>query len=311
MVSSALNWNLNLAKSRVITWLFVFQIMTFGSCPAAESIITGLHLEKNLRWNGGPAASGVAMTVDGSGRLYVLFDTPPRLLVWEEDGTQAGEFSAGLDRLSTPADLASDGGLELLIVDPWHEQIIRLSHRLETLPPVVPDAGGSALEPVSICRVSDGTLYFINQADDDIWRIDRSGETFPLGWSPGKGNFLTQPLRIEYASSVDKLLILDNDNVKLASLHQPPGSPIKIRTEKPTAISVFEDEAWIVGEGLSSISLTSSSETFFVPSDSLRAWGAYPAVDVAQGGYQRLYLLPEKGGQVVVLTIERSLIDHP
>ncbi len=311
MVSNALNWNSNLAKSRVITWLFVFQIMIFGSCPASDGIITGLCPERSLSWDVGPTASGVAMTVDGNGKLYLLLDMPPGLLVWEADGTRIGEFSAGLDRLSTPADLASDGGLELLIVDPWHEQIIRLSHRLESLPPIVPDARGSALEPVSICRVSDGTLYFINRADDDIWHIDRSGEAFPLGWSPGKGNSLTLPLRIEYASSVNKLLILDNDEVKLASLHQPPGPSIKISTGKPTAISVFENEAWIAGEGLSSVSLTSSSETFFVPSDSLRAWGAYPAVDVALGGYRRLYLLPEKGGQVVVLTIERSLIDHP
>ncbi|NQT33786.1 hypothetical protein HQ587_01245 [bacterium] len=300
-----------MAKSRVITWLFVFQIMIFGSCPASDGIITGLRPERSLSLDVGPTASGVAMTIDGSGRLYVLFDIPPRLLVWDANGTRIGEFSAGLDRLSTPVDLSSDGGLELLIVDPWHEQIMRLSHRLETLPPVVPDAGGSTLEPVSICRVSDGTLYFINRADDDIWRIDRSGEAFPLGWSPGKGNFLTQPLRIEYASSVNKLLILDNDDVKLASLHQPPGLPIKIRTEKPTAIGVFEDEAWIAGEGVSSVSLTSSIETFFVTPDSLRAWGAYPVVDVALGGYRQLYLLPEKGGQVVVLAIERRLNGHP
>ena len=309
MVSSTLIWNSNMVKSRVITWLFVFMI--FGSCQAFEGIITGLHREKSLSWDGGPSAPGIAMTIDVSGKLYVLFDTPPRLLVWEEDGTHAGEYSTVFDGLSTPVDLASDGGLELLIVDPWHEQIMRLSNRLELLPSVVPDVGGITLEPISICRVFDGTLYLVNRADDDIWRIDRSGEAFPLGWSRGKGNFLTQPLRIEYASSVDKLLILDSDEVKLASLHQPPGPPIKTKTGKPMAISVFENEAWIAGEGLSSFSLTSLIETFFVTPDSLRAWGAYPVVDVTQGGYRRLYLLPEKGGQVVVLTIERSTNGQP
>ncbi len=308
------NSTFKIRKSWVYAWLFVFSSAcvdpAYVGCTA-DSIIIGLHKEKFLNWDGSPTATGVALATGHGGELYALFDTPPRLIVWKADNMTAAEFGDVSGWVRAPSDLVSDGGMQLLVVDPWLEHIVRLNHRLQLLPPVLPDVGGKDFEPVSICRITDGTLFVINRADDDVWRINRDGRTVPLGWSPMRSGWLDKPSRIDYAASIGKVLILDEGGVKLASPYGAPDLLIKTNLTRPVGIGVNHDEAWVVGDGLSCISLTGRTQTFFVPVDSLVAWGVYPAVDVALSGDQRLYLLPENGGRVLVMKVERSVEGHP
>ncbi|MDP8241120.1 MAG: hypothetical protein P9X24_18670 [Candidatus Hatepunaea meridiana] len=293
-------------KSWVFTWLFVFLTAANGQISHINDPITGIVKEKVLNRDSGSFASGVALATGCDGELYALFDSPPQLIVWQANNQSSSEYSNALSDLNAPSDLASDGGFELLVVDPWHESILRFNRKLDLLPVITPDAGNQSLEPVSICRIADGTLYLINRADDDIWKIDRSGKAVPLGWSPARSGLLEKPSRIDYAASVDKLVILDADGVKLSSPYGLPGKALKISVKNPSSIGINNTEAWIVGDGLSCISLITKSEIFFVPADTLKSWDAYPAVDVAPADGQRIYLLPEKGDRVLVLEVIRA-----
>ena len=309
------NSKFKIRKSWVFAWLFVFSAA--GVAPvctgvrAAGSIITGLHKEKFLNWEDS-SATGIALVTGHGGELYALFDAPPRLVVWKSSGATGGESGDISGLVRAPTDLVSDGGVQLLVVDPWLEHIVRLNRKLQLLPPVIPvNVSGQDFEPVSICRVTDGTLFVVNRADDDVWRINRDGRTAPLGWSPVRSGRLDKPFRIDYAASIDRMLILDDDEVKLTSPYGAPDLLIKTSLTQPVGIGVNHDEAWLVGDGLSCISLARRAQTFFVPLDSLVAWGIYPAVDVASSDDQRLYLLPENGGQVLVMKVERSVEGHP
>ncbi len=297
-------------KSRATSLAFVFSAVALSQLVTAGAPVKGLHVERFLPSGGGPAAVGVALATGPGGELYALYDAPPRLVVWKTDSDETFETGDVSGWVSAPTDLVSDGGMQLLVTDSRRKYILRLNHRLQPMPPVMPEVDGERFEPLSICRITDGTLFVINRADDDVWRINRDGRAVPLGWSPARSGKIRKPTRLDYSVSVDRLIILDEDGVKLSAPHGDPGPPVKTVVARPVGAGVNGDEAWIVGDGLCCVSLD-GKPLFSVPVDSLESWGVYPAVDVAPQGDRRLYLLPETGGRVLVLRVERAIAGRP
>jgi len=268
-------------------------------------------VEDTLKLCDGHTSTGVAIVTGREGELYILLDSPPRLLRWDVNRENGGEFASCPGELNSPVDMTSDTGFELLVADPYNEKILRFDRRLEILPPIIPDAGGERFEPLSVCRIPDGTLFTINRTDDDIWRISRDGKATPLGWSPARSGRINAPSHIEYSTETDKLLVLDKDGLKLFSPYGMIESSISTGVADPSGIGVAGTEAWIAGDGLACVSLTHRYLTFYAPPDSLKSWGVFPAADVALMGNQRLYVLPERGDLVLVLKILRGGSGHP
>lgn len=296
-------------RSWVSAWLFFSCAVGNVLISEPADRVTGLTGKRFLTWEGGVAAVGVAMTKGSRGEIYALFDTPPSVVVWESGEFQGKEFSGSSDFFITPVDIVTDGGLDLLVADPWRSEILRFNRRFQKLPSVVPDFGQARFEPLSVCRISDGTICVVNQADNDVWRIDRDGKALPMGWSFARVGRINAPLRIRYLREIDKLLILDNDGLKLSSLFGAPGPAIKTKVSNSSGFGVSGLEVWIAGDGLACISLLNKSETFYVPPDSLNSWGIFPVVDVVPDGDQ-LYILPLKGGQVLIMEILRDFGEH-
>ncbi len=298
-------------KSWVLAWLFLSCATIFGQISEPAEPVIGLIKERFLTREDGATAIGIALTKGCRGEIYALFNAPLSIVVWESDEGSAQEFAGSFDMFTTPADLVNDGGMELLLVDPWHLEILRFSRRLQSLPSVTPDVSEGRFEPLSICRIRDGTMYIINRADNDVWRIDRDGKAMPLGWSPSRAGRITAPARIRYVPEIDKLLILDSDGLKLSPPHGTPGLAIKTKVGNPSGIGANDQEAWVAGEGLACISLTEKLETFYVPPDSLKSWGVFPAADVTPAGRHQLYILPRNGGRVLVMKILRGFSERP
>lgn len=189
---------------------------------------------------------------------------------------------------------------------------MRFNRRMQPLPPVKPIIGENTIEPLSVCRVVDGTLFIVNQYDDDIWRVDRQGRAFPLGWSQSGPDLLNQPVRLEYSSTQDILVILDRNGVHLSRNRGTPSPILKILVKQPACICVSNDELWIAGEGLGCISLKKRTSVFFVPVDSLISWQAYPPADLTLSyDTGKLYILPENNSGVAYFDISRPSNRQP
>ncbi|NQU05673.1 MAG: hypothetical protein HQ568_06235 [Calditrichaeota bacterium] len=69
------------------------------------------------------------------------------------------------------------------------------------------------------------------------------------------------------------------------------------------------------------ISLSTKSESYFVPSDSLKEWGAFPAVDVTIDNDEKsgvmcphmthIYILSGFDGAVLKFKVQRASTEHP
>ncbi len=292
-------------------WLLVFYAVApvwaaLGPPPPVALLPIG-----ELTWPAGPAAVGVALAAGGSGELFALFDGPPRIVVWNSTGELTGEFGGVPGTFNAPTDITSDGGMELLVVDPWQLEIARFSRRLVSLPPVVPDVSGLRFEPLSACRGLDGTLYVINQADGDIWRVARDGRATPFGWALPRGDLLSSPTRVNYIPALDRLLVLDGERLRLCDPFGLSGLSFPVKLHNPKGVGVLGLEAWVAGDELTCVRLDSRREAYTAPPDSLRAWGVLPAVDAIPVGDNRLFILPESGGRVKVMRVVRGSIGHP
>ena len=299
-------------RSLVFTWFLTFFLLYISFINSASGT-TGYNLERGgiLTTPNAPTQIGMALATGGGGEIYVLFDIPPRILVWKDDNFNPVEYDLASDVISSPVDIAADGSFGLLLADQFTGSIKRFDRRLQPLPAVKPTTSGTRIEPASVCRVADGTLFFINRTDDDVWRVDRQGQAYPLGWSRSGDNSISRPKRLEYSSSLDMLLIIDQSGVRVSLHRGMPSVLLRTSVDKPRSISVSDNEAWVVGEGLGCISLKTRREVYFAPIDSLRAWKVYPCADLALShDAMRLYLLAESGG-IVFFNIKRQSRGQP
>ena len=224
----------------------------------------------------------------------------------QSDNNVPQEFEDFPSGFNSPADLASDGGIGFLMVDPYGDRIVRYDRLLRSLPSVLFSEEDQRIEPISICRVTDGSLFLINRADDDIWQIKMNGKAVSLGWSKSRRDYITSPLKIEYSADLEKLLILDEETLIISNLYSLKVDHVRLNLKKPTGISVWGDEAWIVGDGLVQLSLKEKRERFHLPVDSLKAWNVFPVADIAISRGELLYILPVDGDKVQVMKVVRE-----
>ena len=229
------------------------------------------------------------------------------MVVWKGNKKSPEEYDAFPGGFNSPSDLVSDGGMEFLIVDPWYDKILRFNHLYQSLPTVAPVMEDQKLEPLSVCRVRDGSLMVINKADEDVWQIKQNRKAFAMGWSQAPGGQLDRPFSIDYAKTQNRILILDAQGLKISSPFSLSVKRIGLNIEDPVGMGISGDEAWIVGDGIAAVSLNGEREVFHMPADSLKTWSVFPAVDVAvSSDGNLLYVLSESGGRVLVMRIFRD-----
>jgi len=258
----------------------------------------------------GPAAFGVALTDGPGGEWYVLLDGYPRIIRWDANERvisdielSGGGWSKNMN--ISPKDFTVAAGLDLLVIDPYNPVIVRYNRRLELLNPVKPNIGEHRFEPLSICSAPDGTLYVINQADKDIWRIQHNGIATPLGGASSRGGWLINPIQVRFCSKLQKLVLLDDENIQLCDLFGNPGVRIPIEMSKPRSLTVHNGEVWIVGDALECMSLQNRRQELYLPSDSLYNWNVYPPAAVMLPNNNLLYMLPGSSDQILKLKIIR------
>jgi len=300
------NW-----KSWVLTWLFLSIAFSASWAEFDNHAITRLIKVRFPEGDGGTTATGIALTKGSNGAIYALYDSPLRITVWQPGQTTSQEFDISSSISSTPSDLTTDGGFGLLMVDPWENHISHFDHRLQQMPPVIPRFGDKRFEPFSVCRSIDGALFIINRADDDLWKIDRDGLAVPFGWSSSASDKLSSPKRIRYNAQVDRFVILDDNYLLLAAPSGGYAREIPLRLKAASGVAMTEREIWVVGDGMECIFLSTKSESYFVPSDSLKEWGAFPVVDVTIDNEGFIYILSGFDGAVLKLKIQRASTEHP
>ncbi|MCF7810457.1 hypothetical protein K9N50_05670 [bacterium] len=294
-----------------MTWLFLSIIITTSRSEYKGSDVTGLNKTNVLECNIEPATPGIALTKSAGGTIYALYDAPLRIIVWQSGKTKSQEFSNPQGISAAPSDLAPDGGLGLFMVDPWNDHIFHLDRRLQQMPSIIPKLNNERFEPLSICRSMDGNLFVLNRADDDLWKIDRDGIVVKYNWSPSGSGKLTNPRRIRYNSQIDKLVILNKDYLLLSNPNGSNSRKIPLRLKAASGIAVSDREIWIAGDYLECIPLKTKTGSFLLPSDSLRAWNAFPAIDVTYDNNDFLYVLSGFDGNVLKLKIQRASTERP
>jgi len=301
------NW-----KSWVLTWLFLSIAFSASWAEFDDQSITRLVKERFPKGDSrGTTVTGIALTVGSNSAIYALYDSPLRIIVWQPGQTTSQEFDISSSISSTPTDLANDGGFGLLMVDPWENQILHFDHRLQQMQSVIPQLGDQRFEPFSICRSIDGALFVINRADDDLWKIERDGLAVPFGWSPSASGKLSNPKRIRYNSQIDRFVILDDNYLLLVAPGGGYARKIPLRLEAASGVALSEQEIWVVGDGMECISIATKSESYFVPPDSLKEWGVFPAVDVTIDNDGFIYILSGFDGAVLKFEIQRVSSEHP
>ncbi|MDP8228140.1 MAG: hypothetical protein P9M15_01660 [Candidatus Electryoneaceae bacterium] len=269
-------------------------------------------------------ATGIALATTADGNVVALFDNPSCLIVWDNVGHFIGEFGGSPNDFFTPTDISCDGGMELIISDPFlQNRIIRFNRHLEQLSPIILDVGDERFEPRSLCRTRDGTLLILNQADGDVYRLGPDGRAIPFQHSYHRA-LNNHPTHIAYVADLNRVVVLAGHQLIICTPFGKYIQEIHTGFDNPTGIGVGRNEIWIVGAGLVCIKLTNYSDDgqecppspnyrehhrsyrYLVPSDSLIAWDIFPCKDVLPVSEDELFLLPANGGRVVMMKIIRK-----
>lgn len=299
------------AHFHVLAAAVILVLFTSNLCTGAESSETYLPPiqiipNSELTFFGGPTSSGTTLSTTASGSVFALLDGPSRLVGWQSGNEISVELGNANGQFSTPTDLYADHLANLYVADPWFPQIQRFNHRLKQLPPVKPTVEGIRFEPVSVCRDRMGSLFVINQADGGLWRIDHDGLMTSMGGEQSRAGWLEHPRRVRYSESIDRLIVLDGDQIRLCDTFGIPERAIETSVTEPIAFAVANREIWILGDELSCVSLITQREVLRVPTDSLKTWKALPAADIAAHYSGKLFILPKRGNRVVTFLVKRN-----
>ncbi len=261
-----------------------------------------LVLEHQLDVPNIKTSTSVALAVGGGGELYLLTDNPPQTIMWDGNNRLVGQFADGL--FTAPTDIYCNSGIMLLIADPFQESISRFDRHLKQSTPVKIVSVEELLEPLSVCRSLDGTMFIVNRADNDLWRIEQNGRAIPFEGIEGR--WLTDPVRVRYLTELDALIVLDGDRFVICNTFGTMMRTIPAVIERPVNFNVIDNEVWIIGEGLVVIDLSIGQPVYNVSSDSLKSWGVYPPIDVLPHDEQ-VFILARDKVKVISMKIVREI----
>lgn len=303
------------------------RLLLLGS-PALVTLANGteaprLYLEQRIALDATGAGKGIALTASGGGDLFILLGPAPRIVIWSPTEGVRGEFSLAADQRLAALDVAGDGGLGIIVVDPFRQAIFCLSRRGEPAVKIIP-ATDHNLEPRTLCADSYGLVYLLNGRDGDIWRLERDGRALPLQIA-GRESARNDIARLEFSPAQGRLLLLSGGVVRVMKLDGSTVMTLPAVVPNPVGIAADSSGVWVVGEGLAFLPLSDGLERrkpapppppycvggeTTLPAEVFGNWGLLPVADIAAAG-ERLFILAADGGSVGVLRIERPARGHP
>lgn len=260
------------------------------------------------------ATIGIALAAGSDNEAYSVLDNPPRILWWNNDFKISSEID-GSSGFSVISDLCFTDLSNILAVDPLRGEIMRFSRRLDKLPSVKFNSSPNVrFEPRSICRNREGTLYAINQADNDLWKIDGNGMLSSLNGGKHKGGWLDTPRKIRWNYASSMLVILDGRKLIICDSFGSYQKSFPIVTPNPRGLAVFGKEAWIVGNGISCLDLFTGETMFQIPVSSIPlsngnssiATTTRTFIDISLQSEDVLLLLEEDGAKIHRFKIVRQ-----
>jgi len=301
----------------VLTWLLLFWAATGLRASDPDNYPSALHLLRTLNLPDTISAQGAALARGRGGEIYALLDHPPSIVAWSSEGTLLGRFGDLPGMLVSPTDITTFQGRELLIADPWQGAVIRFDRRFKELPRLDLTGAMDRLEPVALAAMPDGSLYFINSRDGDIWRLDRSGKLTPQNWNKRQGGFLNDAKCLE-ADSSGRLVILDGS--RLVAAEPIGGNQIETSLQDSlyNGMGVEGSEVWICSDSvvacydLNTLQRRFGASLRFSDSiESLSAQGSDGIADVLPLGAESLALLTRNRPRVLLFQVERAGQERP
>jgi hypothetical protein len=271
--------------------------------PIALKVVSELTLPVDA------SAFGVALARGVGGEIFILVNNPPRILRWASEGAPVDDTGGIPGTFQSPTDISVVSGDELLVADPWQAALARYTRRLQAQPSISPGVGSARFEPVSAAAGRDGSLYILNRADGDIWRLSQGGNSVPLRWSSGSGGVLRNPSRIRFAFQTEKLIIIDGRRVIISDPLTGDKRLITLSFPDPAGVALIPEELWAAGSEIAGYDPTSGQLLFRFPNDSLRAMGVGAVADILPEGNTALWALTTFPPSLLKLQIIRDGTD--
>lgn len=253
-----------------------------------------------------PASTGISIIKGAGENLYALTNGPPRLWRIKLDENAVESLDLTDHGIFSPSDLAMIGGLNIQVIDRDVPKIFRFNRRMDFLGETPLSISDQRFEPVSISGTDDGLRFLVNRIDADVWRFERSGSAYPFNASPSGKGWLGKPGLIRICTNLNRLIILDKGKIKISDFFGNESAGPVPKTGEIISFAVTDDELWVLGAGLSCISLPGFKEKLILPPETLKVWGVYPAQALTYGYRDRLYVIHSRGNLIVELEIRRA-----
>jgi|GEM_PF-2904454 len=292
----------------IICLTILIRPTTNGNCAepdVKEQISISLILDRIINVNVGATSVGIAVNIGAGAKTFIAVNSPPKIITFDSDLKLISSQEQFDDVLSIN-DFAILGGFTLILSDLFSPSFSRTDSRLRLLSPILIENGIQRFQPVSLTTSNDGDIYFANASDNEIWKVDRNGNS--SRHSKLNGEIWLTGCRIEYVQSRNFIAILTEENLYFINSY---GNIVRHMTHKhsvvnPSDIVVNGSEVWIGGESVVCFDVDKSSIVFSLSSEYLIELGISNISALAVNGDSIFYMLSEHGDMLAKAIIVRE-----
>lgn len=218
---------------------------------------------------------------------FILTANPASVYRFNSSDSLISQISLENYGIYEPTDFVCRGLNSLLIADPFENKLIDLNFKYLEAVQIIK---GEAVAPVSICKLSRGTIYFLRRNEPGIWTIDRSmnlhkylqlklSDTEEIPQIRYHAN--TQSITVAQDSTVFIHSTINNTNQKFVIPH---GSQI-------TRIESYQSGVIILGNGIYYYDIDKRTHETLLTANELKEIQANPSNDLMVLGENTLYIL--------------------
>jgi hypothetical protein len=289
----------------LLIWLF-FSLNSGAYCqqdPARP--IRDISFIRELSLPNNTTNIGSALTVTADGLLMALLNQPVKIVAWDIELKLKGDISGVPPEAIHPTDISTTNRMEILFSDPLSGKLFRLNRRLNLESPISFTSINNRVEPAGACTMIDGSMYVLNQADSDLWRLNRQGALEALGLSIYSGGMLRNPTRLALIETQQQLAILDGESLNLYDPVTGRSKSILHGVGNPLGLGIIDEKVWIAGDGLVCFDLQTLNCDYRLSVETLPSDFPMPIADVQPLNNDQLIILTRVPAKVAVFKIYR------